>query len=118
MPEEQKPFIHQAGAAIPPKAVSDLLKPGVLAGMQVMLEAFEKAGMVILRDDRAAALKVGIELAKLLRHPTLNATLSATVLLEPSDQALVSDVATLLHSSGNRRHRVVAELRALLEKLS
>lgn len=117
MPEDQKPFVHQDGTATPTAAASpgELLRPARLKRlaheMAFVAQADLTAGQRLTAD-------VAGEILDLLQDPSLNTTMTALVALEPGDRALVSDVATMLLTAGNRRHRVVVELRALLEKLS
>lgn len=103
MPEDQKPFVHRDGSATPPVATDwqRLLTPDALKRQ--------------IRETRSTRSPDAERTLQLLLQPPINATVATMTELEPVPQAVVSSVAIALARAGTRRHRLLLELRAVLE---
>lgn len=128
--EPQKPFITQGGklsnmGAVPPL---DLLAPMALAVMIAELRREQELrGTLypgwIANDrldeekafDQLGALERAIQSLAHIQGPTVNTVLTALAALEPSFQALVSDIALALATPGSERQRLANGLRKLVD---
>lgn len=120
MPEDQKPFIHQNGASTPPgpTPAGTLLHTTALA---TLIEAFE-TDVAVMRDLALPSLnedlrirRRAIETVKLLQEPRVNTTVEALKMLNPSMQALVSDMAITLATNLSGQQNLANALRKLIE---
>jgi len=120
MPEEQKPFIHQDGTSTPsgPTPAGVLLHTTALA---TLVEAFE-TDIAIISDLALPSLnedlrirRRAIETVQLLQEPRVNTTVEALKMLDPSMQALVSDIAIGLATNPAGRQNLANALRKLVE---
>lgn len=120
MPEDQKPFIHQDGTSTPPgpTPAGALLHTTALA---TLVEAFE-TDVAIMHDLALPSLnedlrirRRAIETVQLLQEPRVNMTVTALKALDPSMQALVSDVAIALSLDPVGRQSLANALRKLVE---
>lgn len=120
MPEDQKPFIHQDGTTtLPaPAPAGVLLHTTALA---TLVEAFE-ADIAIISDLALPSLnedlrvrRRAIETVQLLQEPRVNTTVEALKMLDPSMQALVSDIAIALATNIAGRQNLANALRKLIE---
>lgn len=128
MPEEQKPFIHQDGTTSPatPTPSAELLNTTALAKLVLLLEddesiisSMDTVGlsdeMKIALSDELKTRRRAIETAQLLQESRVNTTVTALKALDPSMQALVSDVAIALATNPAGRQNLANALRKLIE---
>lgn len=123
MPDEQKDF----DAELPP--IATMLQPdklsliadharraAELARRTAANGATGEQADIMLRH--AVTMEAVAELLEVLRVPAINTTVAALLALAPDMQGIVSGAAVQLLEAGPRRHRLVLELRAVLEKTS
>jgi len=121
MTEDQKPFIHQDGTSTPPgpTRVTELLHTSNLAKLVRLLaddeEIIQSLDNVALADELLWRRRA-IDVVQLLQEPRVNTTVTALKALDPSMQALVSDVAiALVVASPGSRQTLANALRKLIE---
>lgn len=120
MPEEQKPFIHQDGTSTPPgpTPAAELLHTSAQAKLVRLLEDDEaiikSLDTVALADDLKNRRRA-IETVRILQEPRVNTTVTALKTLDPSMQALVSDIAIALSTNASGRQNLANALRKLIE---
>lgn len=120
MPEEQKPFIHQDGTATPagPTPAATLLHTSALARLVRLLEddeAIIRSLDTVALADELLYRRQAIATVQILREPRVNTTVAALKALDPSMQALVSDVAIALSTNPTARQSLADALRKLVE---
>ena len=122
MPEEQKPFIHQDGTYSPPAPTpaAELLATNALAAIVRAFRDGEEAirGLALPSKDEDRELRIlgrAIETVQILQEPRVNTTVGALILLGPSMQALVSDIAIALATDPNGQQNLANGLRKLIE---
>lgn len=124
MPEDQKPFVHQDGTTTPPATppVAELLSKLSLAGQlhELRVRREYRQRLVELRRldgdaDAERNLSRAIESIQLLQEPRVNMTVCALKALNPSMQALVSDVAIALATNAKNQQHLANALRKLIE---
>lgn len=120
MPEEQKPFIHQDGTSTPPgpTPAAGLLHTSALAKLVKLLEddeAIIKSLDTVALADELLYRRRAIETVQILQEPRVNTTVTALKTLDPSMQALVSDIAIALSTNANGRQNLANAPRKLIE---
>jgi hypothetical protein len=133
MSEPQKPFITRGGklssmGAVPP---TELLAPIALAGMiaelrreQEMRGRLYPAWLENGRLDEAKAfdqltqLERAVQTLALVQEPRVNTVVTALQQLDPTLQALVSDIVVALAVPGLGRQRFANALRKLVDGAS
>jgi hypothetical protein len=127
MPEEQVPFIHEDGTRSPAvvAGLNAFLRPTTLEALVKSLRNMAEGSrrnangsLFELLTRSAFALDAAATILEWERTPSINSTIAALLLLPPNEQAIVSDAAVQLLEAGAKRHRLVLELRTVLEKAS
>lgn len=125
MPDEQKPV--EDGTTSPARlaTLSALLRPATLDALSKHLRAVAEGSrrnatgsLYELLSRSAFSLDAAATVLDWQRTPVINSTLAALNELPPDVQGIVSSVAVQLLEAGPSRHRLVLELRAVLEKTS
>jgi hypothetical protein len=129
MPEQQKPFITQSGKLSTMSTVpaAELLAPIALAGQiaelrreQEMRGRLYPAWLENKRLDQDKAfdqltqLERAIQTLAMVQEPRTNTVLTALRQIDPTMQALVSDIVVALAVPGLGRQRFANELRQLV----
>lgn len=120
MPEDQKPFTHQDGTSTPPgpTPAAGLLHTSALAMLVRLLkddEAMIKSLDTVALADELVYRRRAIETVQILQEPRVNTTVTALKTLDPSMQALVSDIAIALSTRVTGRQNLANALRKLIE---
>ncbi len=127
MPEEQQPFLHEDGSMTPAEGATleAFLRPSILEALAKSLRVMASGcrrnavgRLFELLSRQAMGLDAAATILDGLRVPVINATVTALVALPPDIQGIVSSAAAQLLEAGPSRHRLVRELRAVLERKS
>lgn len=123
MPDEQRS--PDRGELATAATLAALLRPTTLETVSKLLRAVAagsrrqaEGSLAALMGRAAFSLDAAATLLEWQRAPVINSTLAAMNELPPEVQGIVSSVAVQLLEAGRSRHRLVLELRAVLEKKS
>ena len=112
--ETQRPFVHQNGTTSPPVAptIGDLL---AVSFLERSIRFLNKGSAIDTKHEQMVSIAA---LLRWLQTPVINTTLGALQALAPSEQAMLNQVALALFDAGSKRPRLIAEIRAALDRVT